>query len=96
MDEHSGIHFVDGALGRRPAVVGSGMDVWEIVEVAKDNGGSVADAAAYLEIDPGLVERALCYHGANRDEIDVWIERVRALNEREECVWRATQEAISG
>jgi hypothetical protein len=90
-----GIHFVDGALGRRPAVLGSGLDVWEIVEVAKDNGGSVADTAAYLEIDPRLVESALRYYGGYRDEIDDWIERVHALDEREESTWRAAQEAIS-
>ena len=95
MDEHPGIHFVDGALGRRPAVLGSGLDVWEIVEVAKDNGGSVADTASYLEIDPRLVETALRYYGVQRDEIDDWIERVRVLNEREESTWRAAQEAIS-
>jgi uncharacterized protein (DUF433 family) len=95
MDEHPGIHFVDGALGRRPAVLGSGLDVWEIVEVAKDNGGSVADTASYLEIDPRLVETALRYYGAYRDEIDDWIERVHTLNEREESTWRAAQEAIS-
>jgi uncharacterized protein (DUF433 family) len=95
MDEHPGIHFVDGALGRRPAVLGSGLDVWEIVEVAKDNGGSVADTASYLEIDPRLVESALRYYGAYRDEIDDWIERARMLGEREESTWRAAQEAIS-
>jgi hypothetical protein len=84
MDEHPGTHFVDGALGRRPAVLGSGLDVWEIVEVAKDNRGSVADTAAYLEIDPRLVESALLYYGAFQDEIDDWIELVHALSEREE------------
>src|ERR1700689_5515668 len=69
MDEHPDIHFVDGAMGRRSAVLGTGMDVWEIVDVAKDNDGSVADTAAYLEIDPRLVESALHYYGANHDEI---------------------------
>ena len=69
MDERPGVHFVDGALGRRPAVLGGGLDVWEIVEVAKDNGGSVTDTAAYLEIDPRLAESAgrgfACAYQAN-------------------------------
>ena len=82
MDEHPGIHFVDGPLGRRPAVLGSGLDVWEIVEVAKDNGGSVTDTAAYVEIGPRLVESALRYYGAHHDEIDDWIERVQTRAER--------------
>lgn len=95
MDEHPNIHFVDGAMGRRPAVLGTGLDVWEVVEVAIDNGGSVPDTASYLEIDPRLVEAALQYYGANREEIDDWIARIQALNEREEAKWRAAQEAIS-
>lgn len=61
MDEHPNIHFVDGAMGRRPAVAGTGLDVWEIVEVAKDNGGSVAETASYLEIDPRLIEKCIAF-----------------------------------
>lgn len=82
-------------MGRRPALVGTGLDVWEIVEVARDNGGSVPETAAYLEIDPRLVESALRYYGARRDEIDSWIARIHAFNEREEAIWRSGQAAIS-
>jgi uncharacterized protein (DUF433 family) len=77
MDEHPGIQFVDGPMGRRPAVIGTGLDVWEVVEVVKDNDGAIAEAAAYLEIDPRLVEVAVRYYGSNREEIDDWIARAR-------------------
>jgi uncharacterized protein (DUF433 family) len=96
MDEHPNIHFIDGPTGRRPAVAGTGLDVWEIVGVARDNGGSVAETAAYLEIEPRLVESALRYYGSNREQIDDWIARIDALNEREEANWRAAREAVSG
>jgi hypothetical protein len=96
MDEHANVHFVDGAMGRRPALAGTGLDLWEVIEVALDSAGSVADTASYLEIDPRLVESALRYYAANREEIDDWIARVRELNEREEANWRAAREAISG
>jgi uncharacterized protein (DUF433 family) len=95
MDEHPGVHFVDGAMGRRPAVLGTGLDVWEIALAAKDSGGSVAETAAYLEIEPRFVESALRYYGSNREEIDEWIQRVNAFNEREEAAWRAAREAVS-
>jgi uncharacterized protein (DUF433 family) len=95
MDEHPGVHFVDGAMGRRPAVLGTGLDVWEIAHAAKDSGGSVAETAAYLEIEPRFVESALRYYGSNREEIDEWIQRVNAFNEREEAAWRAAREAVS-
>jgi uncharacterized protein (DUF433 family) len=95
MDEHPGIHFVDGPMGRRPAVMGTGLDVWEIIVVARDNQGSVEDTAAYLEIDPRLVEVATRYYGANKAEIDDWIARVADLNDAEEAKWRAAQDALS-
>lgn len=95
MDEHPGIHFVDGAMGRRPALIGTGLDVWEVIEAVKDNDGSIEEAASYLEADPRLVEIAVRYYGSNRDEIDDWIARAGELNEREEARWRAAQEAVS-
>lgn len=94
MDEVPGVHFLDGAMGRRPALMGSGLDVWEVVKVVKDNGGSAAEAAAYLEVEPRLIETALSYYGSNREEIDDWIARVLELSELEEAKWRAAQEAI--
>jgi hypothetical protein len=94
MDEIPGIHFVDGAMGRRPALMGSGLDVWEVVKVVKDS-GSLGQAAAYLETEPRLVELAVRYYGSNRQEIDDWIARVHELSELEEAKWRAAQEAIS-
>jgi uncharacterized protein (DUF433 family) len=93
MDEVPGIYFVDGAMGRRPALMGSGLDVWEVVKVLKDS-GSVGEAAAYLEVEPRLVETAARYYGSNRQEVDDWIARVHELSELEEGRWRAAQEAI--
>jgi len=95
MDEHPGVHFVDGPMGRRPAVMGTGLDVWEIIAVARENQGSVEETAAYLEIDPRLVETATRYYGSNRAEVDDWIARVRDLNAGEEAKWRAAQDALS-
>src|SRR5437660_12433604 len=58
MDEHPGIHFVDGPMGRRPAVIGTGLDVWEVVAVARDHQGSLEETAPSLELVPRLVEAA--------------------------------------
>jgi uncharacterized protein (DUF433 family) len=94
MDEVPGIHFVDGSLGRRPALLGTGLDVWEVVKVFKDS-GSTEEAAAYLEMEPRLVDVAIRYYAANREEIDDWIARVLELSELEESKWRAAQEVAS-
>ncbi len=94
MDEVPGVHFVDGPMGRRPALMGSGLDVWEVIKAVKDNDGSAAEAAAYLEVEPRLIDTALRYYGSNRHEIDDWIARVHELSELEESRWHAAQEAI--
>jgi uncharacterized protein (DUF433 family) len=95
MDEFPGVHFVDGALGRRPALVGTGLDVWEIVKVLRDNDGSTEEVAAYLEIESRLVQIAAGYYGSNREEIDDWIARVHEFSEREQAKWQAAQEAVA-
>ena len=94
MDEHPLVRFADGPAGRRARLVGTGKDVWEIIATAKDNNGDASEAARYLEIPLGLVQAAITYYGAYKEEIDEWIE----LNEREaaeaHAAWAAGQAAL--
>jgi uncharacterized protein (DUF433 family) len=73
-DAHPLIRFVDGASGRRASMLGSGLDVWEVIATVRDNDGSIEEAAAYLEIPVGLVQAAVVYYGEYHDEIDSEIE----------------------
>lgn len=94
MDEHPLVRFADGPGGRRPRLAGSGLDVWEVIVVVRDNDGDLAGAAEYLEVPLGLVEAAVSYYGAYRGEIDDWID----LNEREAnsayAAWLAGRAAL--
>ena len=74
MDEHPLIRFADGPSGRRARLVGTGKDAWEVIAVARDNGGDAEEAARYLEIPLGLVQAAIAYYGAYTAEIDQQIE----------------------
>ncbi len=78
-DAHPLIQFLDGPCGRRAGLIGSGLDVLEVIATVRDNDGSVLEAGAYLEIPVGLVEAAVAYYGEYRDEIDEQIQ----LNEGE-------------
>lgn len=78
-DAHPPIQFLDGPSGRRASIVGSGLEVWEVIATVRDNEGSVEEAAAYLQIPVGLVQAAVAYYGEYRDEIHAEIE----LNEAE-------------
>ena len=94
MDDHPLVRFVDGAGGRRARLVGTGVDVWEVIKVVRDNHGDVHAAADYLALLLGLVQAAVTYYGAYTDEIDDWIE----LNERESkqahAAWLAGHAAL--
>jgi len=96
MDAHPGITFADGPAGRRPRVAGTGLDVWEVVETVRANGGSPQRAAAYLEVAPARVEAALSYYGAHAAEIDAWAARARTLADEEETAARRAAELVSG
>lgn len=44
-DAHPLITFRDGAAGRRPCIVGTRLDVWQVIETIRQNGNSIAEAA---------------------------------------------------
>lgn len=85
---HPRIDFVDGPAGRRPFVLGTGLDVWEIVATIRANNDSIEEAADYLEVPLAIVEAAARYHAEFADEIDRWMEASEAMAEREERLYR--------
>jgi uncharacterized protein (DUF433 family) len=91
--DHPGIDFVDGPAGRRARVVGTGLGVWEVIEVLRANDGSTGGTAAHLEIPEAYVLAALGYYGDYPTEIDGWIERNRATAEREQARWLRARSA---
>lgn len=95
IDEHPGIYFRDGGSGRRPAVLGTRLDVAQIIETLRQNENSIAETAEYLDISPAQVEAAVRYYAAYRDEVDEWIEQSRAIAERERELWRRQQDALA-
>jgi len=84
MDDHPGIGFVDGSAGRRAVLVGTGLDVWEIIGSVKASRGSVAAAARYLELPPAQVRAAVRYYAAFPGEIDDMLARQAEAAAREE------------
>jgi uncharacterized protein (DUF433 family) len=94
-DEHPLIYFREGAAGRRPALLGSRLDVAEAITTIRQNNGSVEEAASYLETPVEQLEAAARYYGEFADEVDELIERSRAASERERERWRRGQEALA-
>jgi uncharacterized protein (DUF433 family) len=93
-DEHPLIRFVDGPAGRRPRLQGTGLDAWEAISVLRDHDGDERAAAAYLAIPLGLMQAAVIYYGAYKDEIDDWIELNARESEAAHEAWLAGQQAL--
>lgn len=93
-DLHPLVHFLDGPSGRRASLVGRGLDVWEVIGTVRDNDGSIALAAQYLQVPTGLVEAAVAYYGEYRDEIDAEIAANELAYERGRAAAAAGEKAL--
>jgi uncharacterized protein (DUF433 family) len=94
-DEHPLIYFRDGEAGRRPALLGTRLDVASVITTIRQNGNSVEEAAEYLEIPLEHVDACLRYYADYKDEIDAWIERSHAIAERERERRQRRQQALA-
>jgi uncharacterized protein (DUF433 family) len=94
-EDHPLIRFADGPSGRRAALVGRGLDVWEVIAVVRDNDNDPKETAAYLAIPVGLVQAAIAYYGEYLDEINAEIALNEAESERGYAAWKAGQQALA-
>lgn len=94
-DAHPLISFRDGEAGRRPALLGSRLDVAEILATIRQNDNSIEDTADYLEIPIEHVEAALRYYVEYKDEVDAWLERAERVAQHERELWQRRQQALA-
>jgi len=95
VDEHPGIYFREGGSGRRPALLGTRLDVAQIIETLRQNENSIEETAEYLDIPAEQVETAVRYYAAYRNEVDEWIEQSRLVAERERELWRRQRDVLA-
>ena len=93
--EHPLIAFRDGAGGRRAAVVGTRLDVWQVVETVRASDNSIAAAAAYLDVPEVGVQAAVRYYAAYGQEVDDFGARARSTAERERELWERQQAVLA-
>jgi uncharacterized protein (DUF433 family) len=96
MEEHPDVYFRDGALGRRAAIIGTRLDVWQVMDTLRNSGNSVEATAEYLDVSPAKVRAAIRYYAAYRDEVDDFAARATAIADRAEAASRAEQEILAG
>ena len=94
-EEHPLIVFRAGAAGRRPALVGTRLDVAQVLDTLRESDNSVEATGEYLDIPQQLVRAAVRYYAEFPDEVDEWREKMRAIAEREEEAWRREQAVLA-
>jgi uncharacterized protein (DUF433 family) len=71
-----GIIFVDGPTGRRAAIAGTGLDVWEVIATWRDAGQDYDDLIRnYPWLSEAQLRAALGYYSLFPEEIDRRLER---------------------
>ena len=95
MDAHPQIFFRDGVAGRRPAIVGTRLDVWQVIETFRMNNKSVEETANYFEMPLGKVRAVVAYYADYKDETDDFATRMKDLAGREEETYRRQQEVLA-
>jgi uncharacterized protein (DUF433 family) len=94
-DRHPLIAFRRGASGlRRPALAGTRLDVWQVIDTVRAEGGDVAAAAAYLGIPDRLIRAAVDYYAEFADEIDAYRADELRFAERERERWERAQRVL--
>jgi uncharacterized protein (DUF433 family) len=79
---------------RRPALAGTRLYVWQVVETVRHSNGSVDDAADYLGLTRAQVQACVSYYADFREEVDADAEEEREFARREQDRWRREQEVL--
>ncbi len=74
MDRYPGLIFIGTPPTRRPAISGTGLDVWEITATSQNCEGP-DEVLDMLNLKPMHLHTALDYYKDHREDIDQWIDR---------------------
>lgn len=95
VERHPLIRFDAGAAGRRqPRVVGTRLDVHQVVATVRANDVSVDATADYLGIDPRLVRAALDYYAEFTEEVDADAAEADRVADTERARWERVHHAL--
>ncbi len=82
MRRFAGLAFRGDDWNRRPWVIGTGLDVWEIVDMVKSYNGDVQRLVADNHLEPRHVQLALAYYEEHPEEIEeAVVDNRRSLDE---------------
>jgi uncharacterized protein (DUF433 family) len=95
LDAYPMIAFRDSPVGRRAMLEGTRLDVAQVVDTVRNEGGSVEAAADYLGLSLSQVRACVRYYADNRDEVDAYAARVEEENDRLRVAWEREQDLLT-
>jgi uncharacterized protein (DUF433 family) len=94
-DRHPLVHFREGGAGERmPALVGTRLYVWQVIETLRASKGSVAETADYLSLNERQVQTAIDYYAEFTDEVDALREHDHHVQQRERERYERAQRVL--
>lgn len=94
-ERHPLIVFRTGGSGRRrPALIGTRLYVWQIVDTVRESGNSVREAADYLGLPAHHVRAAIDYYADFKDEVDAHRAEEIEFERRERERWERSQRVL--
>lgn len=87
-ERHPLIWFREEAAGRRPAILGTRLDVWQVIEYLAANDQDVDEVAQILDIPAHWVRAAADYHAEYGTDVDAWATEESAFARRAEDAHR--------
>jgi uncharacterized protein (DUF433 family) len=83
-DRHPLVYFREGGAGqRRPALVGTRLYVWQVLDTVRASEGSVSNAAEYLGLSERQVQAAIDYCAEFAEEVGAQREQELRVQRRE-------------
>jgi uncharacterized protein (DUF433 family) len=74
MRRYPGISFVEGPAGRRAHLAGTGLDVWEVIELLREYGSAAALREHFPRLPSIAIQVAEAYAREYGDDIDAFLE----------------------
>jgi uncharacterized protein (DUF433 family) len=93
---HPLITFRTGASGwRRPALTGTRLDVYQVIETWRAESGDVAGTAEYFGLESAAIQAAVDYYADFRDEVEADARGAAESARVEQERWERRQRALA-